>query len=280
MRDHVFSVFIFLFAQRSLCSNFQNLLFFIFLSNKSPSSPSTRKMIDMDTPLSKMLVLAKKRKHVSESKKRKCTFSKKNKLLSLTDRSTKRSRTFYKVCFVLLVVFFACCFCICFCTLFYCSLYRFVSCFYVCFFLFLFVSVSCFFVSFNVLLFLFCYFFLCVACCFFFIIYLIFFSRLFNVVVIIFFQDWEFYIQPSERFMSRVACSVNDKVFFNLKEKFSDRQLQLFRESCFGYFLDLKDVKVQPQVLHCLLLREVCQPKFDEIWFDIYGSRLRFSLGE
>ena len=64
--------------------------------------------------------------------------------------------------------FVACCFCIC-------CLYRFVSCFYVCFFLFLIVSVSCFFVSFNVLLFLFCYFFLCVACCFFFIIYLIFF---------------------------------------------------------------------------------------------------------
>ena len=42
---------------------------------------------------------------------------------------------------------------------------------------------------------------------------------------------------------------------------------------------------MQPQVLHCLLfhcllLREICQPKSDEIWFDIYGSRLRFSLGE
>ena len=42
----------------------------------------------------------------------------------------------------------------------------------------------------------------------------------------------------------------------------------------------MKDIKVQPQVLHCLLLREVCQSKFDDIWFDISDFYSRFSIRE
>ena len=49
---------------------------------------------------------------------------------------------------------------------------------------------------------------------------------------------------------------------------------------CFGYFLDMKDVKLQPYVFHYLLLREVFQSKFDEIWFNISGVRLKFYVGE
>ena len=65
--------------------------------------------------------------------------------------------------------------------------------------------------------------------------------------------------------MSRVSYYMNENVFLHLKEKLSDKKIELFKKSCFGYFLDMKNVKVQPQVLHCLLLREVCQPKSDEI---------------
>ena len=42
----------------------------------------------------------------------------------------------------------------------------------------------------------------------------------------------------------------------------------------------MKDVKLQPQVFHCLLLREVFQSKSDEIWFDISGFCLKFYVGE
>ena len=65
-----------------------------------------------------------------------------------------------------------------------------------------------------------------------------------------------------------------------MKKKLTESQLKLFRTMCFGYFLDMKDVKLQPQVLHCLLLREVSQSKFDKIWFNIFGVRLKFSIGE
>ena len=42
----------------------------------------------------------------------------------------------------------------------------------------------------------------------------------------------------------------------------------------------MKNVKMQPQVLHYLLLREVCQLKSNEIWFAISSFRLRFSIAE
>ncbi|XP_060963681.1 uncharacterized protein LOC115713341 [Cannabis sativa] len=54
----------------------------------------------------------------------------------------------------------------------------------------------------------------------------------------------------------------------------------MFSKTCFGHFLNLPDFKVQPQVFHGLLLREVQQPNDAELWVMIRGVRLRFSIEE
>ncbi|KAL2497171.1 Uncharacterized protein Adt_22721 [Abeliophyllum distichum] len=54
----------------------------------------------------------------------------------------------------------------------------------------------------------------------------------------------------------------------------------MFRGSCFGFFLEMRRLILQPQLIHSLLLRQVQQPKDDEIWFRIGGECIRFSLDE
>ena len=73
---------------------------------------------------------------------------------------------------------------------------------------------------------------------------------------------------------------MNDNVITKIKEHLSANQLKMFRSTCFGHFLDLKQLKLQGQLVHCLLLREVNHPATDEIWFSIGGYNLRFSIGE
>ncbi|CAH9094398.1 unnamed protein product [Cuscuta epithymum] len=60
----------------------------------------------------------------------------------------------------------------------------------------------------------------------------------------------------------------------------TDVQLGLFRETCFGKLLDFQDLKLQPQLVHCLLLREISHSIPKEIWFDVSGFGLRFSIAE
>ncbi|XP_050209842.2 uncharacterized protein LOC126660405 [Mercurialis annua] len=57
-------------------------------------------------------------------------------------------------------------------------------------------------------------------------------------------------------------------------------ELKMFKESCFGYLLDIPKIKVQNQIIHCLLLREVHQPNKTEMWFEVGGHRLKFGIEE
>ena len=87
-------------------------------------------------------------------------------------------------------------------------------------------------------------------------------------------------IKPEDHFRSRVCTDINDNVITKIKEHLSANQLKMFRSTCFGYFLNLKELKFQDQVVHCLLLREVSHAANDEIWFCVGGYNMRFSIGE
>ncbi|CAA0810084.1 Domain of unknown function (DUF1985 [Striga hermonthica] len=58
----------------------------------------------------------------------------------------------------------------------------------------------------------------------------------------------------------------------------SAEQLDLFRESAFGKFLDLPHCKVQNHLVNQILLREVHQSRSDELWLDFGGRLFRFGI--
>ena len=65
-----------------------------------------------------------------------------------------------------------------------------------------------------------------------------------------------------------------------IKNVLNANQLNLFRNTSFGYFLDLPKFEVQCQVTHCLLLRELKQSNQNEMWFNVWGRRLRYGIEE
>ena len=73
---------------------------------------------------------------------------------------------------------------------------------------------------------------------------------------------------------------MNDNVITKIKEHLSANQLKMFGSTCFGHLLDLKELKLQGQLVHCLLLREVSHAANDEIWFCVSSYNMRFSIGE
>lgn len=66
----------------------------------------------------------------------------------------------------------------------------------------------------------------------------------------------------------------------DLLETLSVKQLDEFRSSCFGHFTQLSPFKIQYQLIHNLLLRQLKQPNPLEIWIGIAGTKLRFGIRE
>lgn len=55
----------------------------------------------------------------------------------------------------------------------------------------------------------------------------------------------------------------------------------MFRESCFGYFLDLPRVVIQAQLIRSLMFRELVQDKCDQFYVKLNGECvLRFGFRE
>ncbi|CAA0808761.1 Unknown protein, partial [Striga hermonthica] len=65
-----------------------------------------------------------------------------------------------------------------------------------------------------------------------------------------------------------------------IKRILTPGQMDILRGSAFGKFLDLPHSKIQIQLLNHILLREVYQPRTDEIWFDFGGRLFRFGIEE
>ena len=80
-------------------------------------------------------------------------------------------------------------------------------------------------------------------------------------------------------------------ILAEIKEKLDDWELDLFRRSCFGHFLDLEPEWLEGgktgkrntfagQLVHFLLLRRMRTSKKKEMWFLVEGKPARFSLTE
>ncbi|XP_038713407.1 uncharacterized protein LOC120007277 [Tripterygium wilfordii] len=91
-------------------------------------------------------------------------------------------------------------------------------------------------------------------------------------------------IPINERFGAKVlSFSKLHETISDIRSKLSEDQLTLFRGTCFGTFLQLKNIKWAPQIVHQLLLRQV-QSKEDEkkgkLVFLIGGRETSFSIRE
>ncbi|KAF4370457.1 hypothetical protein F8388_016194 [Cannabis sativa] len=91
---------------------------------------------------------------------------------------------------------------------------------------------------------------------------------------------WDFYLKPEDRFCGKIIYWFDVGVIAEIKGRLNTKQLTMFQESGFGYFLDLEECNMQSQVIHTALCREVHQANVKEIWFDFGNSRTRFGLGE
>ncbi|XP_050222623.2 uncharacterized protein LOC126672710 [Mercurialis annua] len=79
---------------------------------------------------------------------------------------------------------------------------------------------------------------------------------------------------------TRVDHCMKQKVVDNLKRNLSEEQLKLFKETSFGFVLDLPAFSLHGQVIHSLLSRQLNHPQRDELWIGVNNLRIRFSIEE
>ncbi|XP_060966966.1 uncharacterized protein LOC133035161 [Cannabis sativa] len=92
---------------------------------------------------------------------------------------------------------------------------------------------------------------------------------------------WEFYLKPEERFCGKIIFwAHNDDVLVDIRAKLTEKQRAMFVATCFGHLLDIQSYKLQHQIFHTALNREVHQPNSKEMWFDFGHDRVRFGLGQ
>nr|XP_033510855.1 uncharacterized protein LOC117275656 [Nicotiana tomentosiformis] len=95
-------------------------------------------------------------------------------------------------------------------------------------------------------------------------------------------KPWKLYIPVGESFLvTHWTSYTNIDTVSILQSKLTDVQLQMFRESCFGYFLDLPRVAIQAQLIRSLIFRELVQDKCDQFYVKLNEECiLRFGLRE
>ncbi|CAA0827625.1 Unknown protein [Striga hermonthica] len=74
---------------------------------------------------------------------------------------------------------------------------------------------------------------------------------------------------------SKADCAIND-----IKNSLTEGQLDMFKKTVFGKFLNIPHCKFQTQLVNMLLLREVNQRRSDEVWINFAGKVLRFGIEE
>ncbi|PHT70951.1 hypothetical protein T459_26055 [Capsicum annuum] len=93
-------------------------------------------------------------------------------------------------------------------------------------------------------------------------------------------QVWDSVVRPSDYYMTHVSVHTNCSIVNELKDKFTKVQLDLFRNTCFGYFSYLPPVCIQNQLIHDMLLRKVLSSRSDKIWIQVNETKLQFGLSE
>ncbi|XP_062096756.1 uncharacterized protein LOC133802459 [Humulus lupulus] len=91
---------------------------------------------------------------------------------------------------------------------------------------------------------------------------------------------WSLKINEEDWLKSKIILYSTFDVIQKIKNKLTSKQLEMFRKTCFGHFLDANAFQFSGQIVHHILLREVEQPNVEEMWFDICGMQLRFSMHE
>ncbi|KAK0602777.1 hypothetical protein LWI29_036822 [Acer saccharum] len=91
-------------------------------------------------------------------------------------------------------------------------------------------------------------------------------------------------IKEDDRFPSRVSGYCNWESIRLIKSILSPKQLELFRATCFGHFLDVSDMVLSGQFCHHILLREYYVRDVDDtlstLWFYVGNEVIRFSAVE
>ncbi|KAL2512390.1 Uncharacterized protein Adt_17990 [Abeliophyllum distichum] len=90
--------------------------------------------------------------------------------------------------------------------------------------------------------------------------------------------EWDYLISPDKWALGKVNAFSNTTIFSSLKGMMNDSQKKMFRDTCFAHFLDVKDIIVNHQLIHQVLLREVKQPNPDEMWFKIGDNIVSFTM--
>ncbi|KAK2648006.1 hypothetical protein Ddye_015495 [Dipteronia dyeriana] len=88
-------------------------------------------------------------------------------------------------------------------------------------------------------------------------------------------------IKECDCFPSRVSGYCNWDSIRLIKSCLSQKQLDMFKETCFGHFLDVSDMVLSDQFCHHILLRE-CHVKNEEensscLWYHVGNGMIRFS---
>ncbi|KAK0592836.1 hypothetical protein LWI29_026347 [Acer saccharum] len=88
-------------------------------------------------------------------------------------------------------------------------------------------------------------------------------------------------IKECDRFPSRVSGYCNWDSIKLIKSCLSEKQLDMFKATCFGHFLNVSDMVLSGQFCHHILLRE-CHVKNDEensshLWYHVGNGVIRFS---
>ncbi|KAF4397281.1 hypothetical protein G4B88_009127 [Cannabis sativa] len=94
--------------------------------------------------------------------------------------------------------------------------------------------------------------------------------------------EWELYFKHEDRVGGRIIFFPNheNNVIAIINSKLTPSQAKLFRETCFGHFLDMNPIAMQTQLIHSVLHREVHQKNPYEMWFKFGSQNFRFSLAE
>ncbi|KAL9458079.1 hypothetical protein AB3S75_007019 [Citrus x aurantiifolia] len=86
-------------------------------------------------------------------------------------------------------------------------------------------------------------------------------------------------IKESEFFPGKITCLSTLRPIENIKLKLTEHQEKIFKNSCFGHFIDMKEVQFSSHLCHKMLLREVSSNDY-EMRFLVGGSEGRFSMKE
>ena len=94
-------------------------------------------------------------------------------------------------------------------------------------------------------------------------------------------QDRKFWKHSNVVYIpSRWSSYTSYSVIEQIKLSLSDKQLEFFRNTCFGYFLDLPKSSTQLQLIHCHINRELKHTPDDVFAIEINNEMLFFGLRE